>query len=185
MITHLVTTIYNITSIFTAICSKWTGWSLLAARSGAYIRVTYFSDTPIPWFNHFLIWTLIYCMFEKCVILLSRYASTRPIQKQFFSSFIFLQFSRGTVEIWNISKNERIDAYLQNLHTFVIIWRMSQVFIRQKVLVIWPFRFLSLNIFFNFIWQVGKSFFWLFGRKWVVKNESVIFLSQNGKYEIL
>ena len=35
------------------ICSKLMGFSLMAARSGVYIRVIYSTDTPIPWFEPF------------------------------------------------------------------------------------------------------------------------------------
>ena len=37
--------------------------------------------------------------------------------------------------------------------------------IGTKVLVIGPFRFLRPNIFFEFVWWFGTSFFGLFGRK--------------------
>ena len=39
----------------------------------------------------------------------------------------------------------------------------------------------SLVLFDNLV----QALFWLFGLKWVVKNESVIFLSKNSIFEIL
>ena len=41
------------THIFTAICSKLMGFTLLAALSGVYTRVTYSADNPVPWFGLF------------------------------------------------------------------------------------------------------------------------------------
>ena len=40
--------LYNITRIFTAICSKLMGFSLMVTHSGVYIQVTYYDDTPVP-----------------------------------------------------------------------------------------------------------------------------------------
>ena len=85
-------------------------------------------------------------------------------------------------KIWaKTIKNEWLDTRPENLHTFEILWRISQVFIGPKVLVIGPFRFLCPNIYFRFcliIWYKIYSYY-------LILNESIIFLSPNGKYEIL
>ena len=53
-INRLVTSIYNITCVFTSICSKLMEFLLLVARSGVYIWVPYSDDNPVPWFDPFL-----------------------------------------------------------------------------------------------------------------------------------
>ena len=45
-INRLFTALYNISCLYTATCSKLTGFLLLAARSRVYIRVPYSPDTP-------------------------------------------------------------------------------------------------------------------------------------------
>ena len=77
-------------------------------------------------------------------------------------------------------KDQWLDTRPGNLHTFEILWRISQVFIGPKVIVIGLFRFLRPNTFSDFLitWYELYS-------EYLVKNESVIFPSQNGKYEIL
>ena len=70
----------------------------------------------------------------------------------------------------NKLKNELLDAYLRNLHTFEFIWRIVYVFIGPKVLVIGPSRLLRSNIFSVFFDNLVWYLFWLFGRKLVVKN---------------
>ena len=68
---------------------------------------------------------------------------------------------------------------------FAHFYELVKFIIGPKVLVIGPFRFLLSNIYFEFVWWFGTIFFELFGRKSLLKNESIIFLSQNGRYEIL
>ena len=58
-------------------------------------------------------------------------------------------------------------------------------FIGQRVLVIGTFRFLRPNTFFDFFCDLVQAFPGSFARKLLLKNESLIFSSQNGKYEIL
>ena len=62
---------------------------------------------------------------------------------------------------------------------------LVQFIIGTKVIVIGPFRFSGQIYFWIFFGNLVRAFFRLFGRKWLLKNESVIFLSQNSKYEIL
>ena len=72
----------------------------------------------------------------------------------------------------------------QSPYIVIFYEKLVKFFIGTKVLVIGPFLFLRPNVYFVFFkpWYVPLL---LFGLKLVVKNESVIFLSQNVKYEIL
>ena len=76
-------------------------------------------------------------------------------------------------------KDKTLDAYLQNLHTFEFLWRSSQVSIGPKVLVIGPFSILR-PIYFQLCLIICYELYY----DYLVENESVIFLSQNGKYII-
>ena len=79
-----------------------------------------------------------------------------------------------------------LDAYLRNLHTFEFLWKIMYIFYWSKSTSYWNVSFFHVQIYFLIYFDnLVRAFFWLFGRKLVVKIESVIFLSQNGKYEIL
>ena len=102
----------------------------------------------------------------KCDQLLSIYVSHPPIWGEIFSSFILLQFSHWTVEIWNLSKkyvkNERLDVHLQNFHTFDILWRISQVFYWYKSTSYWTVLLFTFKYTFRFFDNLVQALFWLF-----------------------
>ena len=88
----------------------------------------------------------------KCIATLcSRYATPPPLWEKFSSYFIFLQFSHRIVQIWKMSKkelkNEGLDSHLRNLHTFEILWRISQVFNWSKSTSYWTLQ----------IWKMSKK----------------------------
>ena len=105
-------------------------------------------------------------MVEKCDQLLSRYVSPPLIWEQFshLSYLYSLVIGMQKYEITEKKlKNERLDAYLRNLHNFEILWRISQDFIGSKVPAIGPLRFLRSNIYLIFCDNLVRALFWLFG----------------------
>ena len=85
--------------------------------------------------------SLFCCMVEKCDQILSIYVSPPPIQEQFFLIFhIYTVYSLDCINLkcqQKIFKNERLDTYLQNLQTFEILWRISQLFYWSKSTSYW------------------------------------------------
>ena len=130
----------------------------------------------------------IYCMVEKSDQVLSRNVSPPLIWEQFWSCFRFLQFIPWNIEIWNLSKkyfkNERLDAYLRNLHNFEILWRISQVLFIKSTSY-WSVLFFTFKNVFLFYNNLMRALFWILSIIWVVKNDSIIFLSQNRIFETL
>ena len=78
-------------------------------------------------------------------------------------------FYRISLECGNLKdeqnkiKNEGLDAYLKNLHTIEIIWRISQVFYWSKSTSYWTI-FKTFKYIFQFFDNLVRALFWLFGR---------------------
>ena len=66
----------------------------------------------------------------------------------------------------------------------MIFEELVRLLLVQKYQLFDRFVFMSKYIL-QFFLSFGSRFLKLFGLKWAVKNESMIFLSQNGQYEIL
>ena len=62
---------------------------------------------------------------------------------------------------------------------------LSSLLLVQKYYLLGCFVFYVEVYFSNWFGNLVRAFFGLFGRKLLLKNESVIFPSQNGKCEIL
>ena len=152
-------------------------WSFLFLVN-CIVRNQQLSRDRVRYENRFLI---MYCHVDRDaslsvhILLLHHYKSNLAHISDFDSLVIGLSKS----ERWAKSYQKRMTSSIcmKFAHFWVVLVRKCMV---KKFLISYRFEFLD-RFFSAIFWWFRTSFFIVFVQNWMVRNESVLLLSQNGK----